>query len=224
MAEISNKFLAFVVVLTIGLSVLSTTTLLNKISILRTEPITEVTGKASTDNGNVSLRVTQDLSIILNTDLINFGSGFVNETNDPTNCGDNATLTVETGSYTNRNQCWTNWTASPTPFEIENNGNVNVTLDVKGPTSNSFFGGFADAWLYFKSSEGTESGVCPEIALNAAYQEFSGSSDDRICDNMAFTPVGADEMHLHVQVVIPAQLDPGAYSNGSIEFTAGALP
>ncbi|NTV23364.1 MAG: hypothetical protein HGA85_03240 [Nanoarchaeota archaeon] len=221
MKVVSNRSLAMLVVGVMCFSVLMSMLIMN--SLPRQVPV-KVTARATTDSGNVTIRVETSLSILLNQDTVNFGAGYVNDSNAL--CAANATLTAGAG-YTDRDDCWTNNTAQPGPLLLENDGNVNVSLTVKGPDSDTFFlgynpGAMTDQLLQWKFRN-NETDACTEnVTAALSWQNFSQVGDS-ICDNLRFTPEGQDELAIDVMVVIPATIPSGqTYENASIEFTAAA--
>ena len=221
---VSNKTLALLVVFAMFFSVVMSTLIMNS---LPKPPVRrEVTGRATNDMGNVTLTVETQMSIILNQDTVNFGSGYVNDTNPQ--CTANATL-VAGPAYidSSNNDCWTNNTAQPGPLLLENDGNINVSLTVKGPDSDTFFQGFnpgalSDQLLQWKFRN-NETDACTENVTAALdWQNFTQVAKN-ICDNMRFTPEAQDELAIDIMVVIPFNIPSGTtYENASIEFTASA--
>jgi hypothetical protein len=220
MAEISNKILAFLVVLTIGLTGVTTVTLLNRLSNIK-EARMPPTGRALTGAGNVSLTVQDATSIYLYKSLVDFGSGYVNTSKAA--CATNATLNSSYGYIdSDDNDCWTDNTKAPTALAVENDGNRNVSLTIKGPTVASFFQSQGApvaniSWL----SRNNESGSCAS-GLQNTFLSFDGTAQTA-CDRLLFTPSNSDDLAVDIQVVIPAGLSPGGYSNATIEFTAAAV-
>ena len=230
MDDISNRTLAVFLITAIVVSLGATLGVLNKLS-------SGPTGRATTDQGNVSLRVATEASIILNQAIVDFGSGFVNNTNP--GCTNNATLEAAAAyADSGGTDCWTA-TETPTSLLLENDGNVNVTLDVTGPNVIQFFthsveGAYADYSsndfeynLSWKVRD-DEAGACNEVGdagAASSYRPFTGSSQN-VCDNLdyyvAAGPDGQDEIAIDVEVKIPSDLYPGLYENTSIVFSAAA--
>ncbi len=213
---VSNKVLAFLVLFTMSLTVVSTLVTLNRLS----SAPEQLTARATTGQGNVSLIVSNTISIIMNTDTIDFGSGYVNTSNAA--CANNATLRAEhVFNDSNGNDCWTA-SESPGPLRIENDGNRNVTITVIGPNETTFFSGYTGSYEYNLSwkMRNNESGSCDEIPAGAdSYHTFIGTSQS-VCDNMDHQPSTSDEITIDVEVKIPSDLDPGTYENSTITFTA----
>ncbi|NTV23365.1 MAG: hypothetical protein HGA85_03245 [Nanoarchaeota archaeon] len=217
MEDISNRTLALFLVTAIIISLGTTVYTLNKLS-------GGTTGRASTDSGNVTLTVQQDLSILLNVDTVNWGAGAINATK----CN-NATLTAGAAynvpATADPNDCWTNNSLAPGPLLLENNGNVNASVSVVGPVSGDFFNGYAGFMQANLSWEmrNNETTACTEIVTAASnWQEFTGGSQG-ICDNMRYFPENQDEIAIDMKVFMNVSIPSGTtYENSTITFTAVA--
>ncbi len=216
MDDISNRtlalFLVSAIVVSLGITVYSLNILTQG----------SITGRATTQPGNVTVSIQDATSIRLYKSTVDFGSGYVNTTK--TACATNATLNA---SYryidSNNNDCWVGTTAppSPTALALENDGNRNVTITIKGPTPAGFFQGQGApianlSWL----SRNNETGACVS-GLQATFTSFTGASQSA-CTKLLFTPSNSDDLAIDIQVIIPAGLPVGGYSNATIEFTAAA--
>ena len=240
--ELSNKTLALLVVFAIFFSFFSTVSVLLKFNSLKIYK--EVTGQATTsvNSGRVNLTVEQSISILLNNATIDFGTGFVNVSENPP-CT-NATLSIvhtEGGdnTYSDPGNCWVSKTAGqPTqpesPFEIENDGNQNLSLTITGPPPYDFFTPFggsgnppsADPTVYnlsFSAAD-VDVGACGS-GETAAWTTFDGSAQP-VCnsgtpDNDFGFVSSMDQIAVNIQVQIPASgIDTGAeYKNQTITFT-----
>jgi hypothetical protein len=219
MSDISNKSLVFLVILSIGISAVTTLALMNK---LNTIPQI-ATGGATTQHGNITLEIESTLSIVLRESVVNFGSGYVNGScrfneGEATN---NATLTAGE-TFENLNGCWTNQTALPTSLRLENDGNMLANVLVKGPSDVHFFNDYSGTnpfGLLWKARDSTgEVGACS----GTLQEEFTGFDDTEksVCTALSFDPSTQDEISIDVRVIIPADLEPGIYQNSTIEFTA----
>ena len=108
----------------------------------------------------------------------------------------------------------------------KNDGNQNVTLEVRGPHEDTFFKDLAAATgnpynLTWKARN-NETGACT-TTLSTTYLHFTGgSSYDSICDNSGFryTPEDQDEIAIDVRVIIPDGLTAQEYKNDTITFQA----
>ena len=229
--KLSNKVLAFLVILAMSISLISALGLMNKIQEFLSKPI-ELTGKAPTDTGEVNLTVQLSISISLNVDTLDFGSGFINTTK----CT-NATLSIRHDNGANTyndsggNDCWRSTTGAdvpgPTnPFEVENDGDGNITLTITGPHPTDFFTGTnpptASTDLYNLSWQGENMDNGCTSGLVTSWTAFNGTTQ-MVCDNnlFGFIPT-SDELAINIKVQIPANgIDTGReYHNDSIVFTA----
>jgi hypothetical protein len=224
MTDISNRLLALLVLFAIGLTVLSSVTMLNRLSAIQ-RPAEKITGRAQSSQANVTLTVESSLSIMLRNDTINFGIGYVNDS-----CvagANNATLYAgATYNDTEGLDCWTaNETLySPTSLHIENDGNRNLSVTVKGPTPIAFFNntGERPAELMFRVRN-YQGSACPTSAtMQSDFMNFTGGLDN-VCTDFQYTPSDNDEIAIDVKVIIPAKILPGTYENSTIEFTGNQV-
>ncbi|NTV23363.1 MAG: hypothetical protein HGA85_03235 [Nanoarchaeota archaeon] len=137
-----------------------------------------LTGQASSQTGNVSVTLVQSISIYLVSSIVDFGTGYVNSTEKP-ECAYNATLTAAE-TYSDRDDCWTA-DSIPGPLILENAGNVNLTVSIKGPHVDGFFKGHqpnaTDQLLQWKTRN-NESGACSSFASGSNdWQNFTGRSE-----------------------------------------------
>ena len=215
MNDISNRTLAILLITAIVVSLGASVYTINVLP-----GLTGITGRASTGSGNVTLAVSTTVSIVMNADEVDFGSGYVNTSK--AGCADNATLRAgATYADSGGGDCWTA-SETPGPLVVENDGNRNITLTVTGPVVAAFFSSYPGSYEYNFSWQmrNNESGSCDEITAGAdSYQPFDGTAQS-ICTNMDFEPSSSDEIAVDIEVKIPADLDPGTYENATITFTA----
>jgi len=236
--DISNKFLAFLVISAIFLSGISSFALINKLNQFASGP-EPIVGLASSDAGQINLTVESTLSIILRgSSIIDFGSGYVNESDSNCVWSDwgnsyHANLTVEYQSYNDEDNCWVSQSGTPNqptnPFRVENDGNQNVTLEVEFPHPDAFFAGLGGSNLRNISwrARANESNACGG-SLPTTWT-FSSGSTQQICggaNKFRYNPEGpagnGDEIAVDVRVIVPAGLTPQEYKNDSITFTASS--
>ena len=158
------------------------------------------------------------MSILLDADVIDFGIGFVNTSKQDV-CGSNATL-IAGRYYTDYNDCWTAiGSAPPTPggFNITNDGNRNVTVCLRGPDKTSFFNSYSGGMPYDINWSGVNITGCA-VANLLANVSFS-SVNKTVCSDLKWEN-GIDRIGVDVLLRVPSNLLPGAYSNGTIDFTA----
>lgn len=214
MDDISNRTLALLLVTAIVVSL--------GVSVVTLQQIGQETptGYAPQDQGNVTLYVESQVSIILTTDTIDFGAGYV----DTELCPTNATLYAgQTYNDTDGVDCWTNNTQSPTSFVIQNDGNRNVTLDVTGPTVNAFFQSLGSAIkdISWRARQ-NETASCDAGAatFQQTYVSFDGTAQT-VCSDFLDDP-DTDSLAIDIKVIVPSDLPTGRYENSTIEFSAAA--
>ncbi len=217
--EISNKLLALLVVVAMGLSAVSTFTLLSRLSIIQAqEPFT---GKATSQQGTVNFTVQSSVSIVLTNSIVDFGSGFVNTSK----CGTNATLFAgATYNDTENNDCWVDTVnAAPVSFNIQNDGNRNVQLQVIGPDQRAFlnYSGSYPNNLTWRARNNESTSCVGGATFQTAYTDFGGALKT-VCSNMTFQPNNQDEIAVDIQIVIPADITPGKRENSTVDFQASA--
>ena len=217
MADISNRTLALLLVTAIVVSVGFTLFTLNGLE-------RSTTGRATLQPGNVSLTIQDATSIYLYKSIVDFGSGYVNTTK--TICATNATLNASYGYIDSAgNDCWVgsgSTPPSPTSLAVENDGNRNISLYVKGPPPATFYQGLGApvaniSWV----ARNNESSSC-NTGLSTSVLSFDGTVQTA-CSKMFFTPSTSDDVAIDIVVVIPAGLAPGVYTNSTIEFTAASV-
>lgn len=217
--EISNKFLAFVIAFSIVVSLSSTFFYMDKLSKL---PI-KTTAKATTEVGKINLTVQNSISIALLNSVIDFGSGFVNTSCAQINLdGRNYANLTAGASFIDVTDCWTGNT-TPTSFVIENNGNVNVSVKVVGPSALDFFNNYAGGYEYNLTviTRQQESNSCTNGLYSwPTYNPVELSENVTLCQNLKYYPDSEDSIAIDVNVLIPVDLDTGTYENSSIEFYA----
>ena len=216
MDDISNRTLAIFLITAIIVSLGATVTVLNKIN------LGSPTGMATSDTANVTLTVSSTVSFILKNDTVDFGSGYVNDTNNQY-CGTNATLIAATTYHDtlwsgSDRDCWTGSTA-PTAMHVENDGNNNITLMIRGPDNATFFNSYAGGLIYGIAFNATnyETGAC-NSGLASNWSEFGGVNHT-VCQDLLYAP-GTDEIAIGIKVIIPRNLPAATYRNQTIELTA----
>ena len=203
--DISNKFLAFLLVIAIGISIVGvgyTVTRLNKIGFL--------TGFATTDTGFVNITLGTNVSVTATTDTIDFGSGYL----DPTY--DWVVLTTEDGTTVPTN--WSNTTVySPVPLVLANDGNINITLNFSSDkAADAFIGGDGPYFKY--ASADKDAGACGS-GLVTTYTDVVAATQ-WVCTNMG-SASGQDEVYVNVSIKVPSGVTSGAKA-ATLSFTATA--
>jgi hypothetical protein len=216
MADISNRTLALLLISAIVVSLGITIYSLNMLT------TGKITGRATTQPGNVTVTIQDATSIWLYKSIVDFGVGYVNTSKAA--CATNATLNA---SYQYRDSegsdCWTDNTKSPTGMAVENDGNRNVTLQIEGPPPATFFqGAGAPVANISWKARNNESNSC-NTGLQSTYISFDGTLQTA-CSKLLFTPSNQDDIAIDIQVIVPAGLAPAVYTNSTIELTAAAAP
>jgi len=154
-----------------------------------------LTGYATTDTAIVNVTIDTTASIVFITDLIEFGRGNVIGTNTSATLYSNNTP-VEGG----------NWSAIDTHFELQNNGNKNVSLQLKGgKTAQQLLSGASPSYQYMVRDKTGEEGSCTDgaISLDTFYDVNVTDSGTVICGNLSATDT-MDEIWIDVKLVIPS--------------------
>ncbi|MBW3022472.1 hypothetical protein KY308_00005, partial [Candidatus Woesearchaeota archaeon] len=118
MGDVSNKTLAILVGVAIVVSIIGL------LSVGR-GGITYITARAGSGEGPVSVNLTSEISILV-TDSIDFGNGRVNST------ATNATLDSDAGTVDGGS-----WTPITEYIKIENDGTVNISVNVSADGDNN---------------------------------------------------------------------------------------
>lgn len=198
MEDISNKTLALLLVIAIVVSL---------VGIFTAEKggVLTISGRA-TDTGTAAFEQLSIASINV-TGAINFGAGRVDIGSQ------SATLDSSNGVTTNGN--WTGYGA--VGLLIENDGTVNISVDVQAnETSSSFIGGqSASPTLKYKIHE-EETGSCPDgIANGTVFALFGATGTDvkdedaRVCNSLLVDPT-KNSLNCTIQLVVPADATTGA--------------
>ncbi len=221
MADISNRTLATLLIAAIVVSLGGTLLSLNKLQ-------SGVTGRAQTDTGTTEVTVTQAVSIIITeptNNIIDFGEGRVNTT---AACNHRANLVAYadlTASYLDVDDCWIE-SGSPDPhgWVVENNGNLNASFSIEGPSATSFFsytGSYSDR-LHLVWRVNQSDGGCKEGRVEA-WTTFD--SNTTACDNLPWDESAEDDdVGIDVNVSIPSDVPGGTYTDATIEFYAVEYP
>ncbi|MEM4397282.1 MAG: hypothetical protein QW757_01495 [Candidatus Woesearchaeota archaeon] len=217
MDDISNRTLALFLVLSIVVSLGATIYTLNKLN-------PGITGKV-TQSGKVNLTVQNSISILLLNNLIDFGVGYVNTScNEIHNNGKNFSNLTAGSSYIDNSDCWVaDNIYQPTSFIIENNGNVNVSLKVAGPSPGAFFSGYTGVFeknLTLIARNNEPNSCASGLYSWPTYNWVEFSENKTICNNLKYYPDSEDSIAIDVNVLIPVDLQSGVYENSSIEFFA----
>jgi len=153
-----------------------------------------LTGKA-TSISRVNLTVSSKVQINFTTNNISFGFGSITS-------GNNATIDT-LGNVINGN-----WTPVFQGFEIENSGNVNVSLQLKtDKNASQFLGGASPGFRYNVTN--IEAGSCNStINLSQWYDVNITGDGTMICDLFEYNN-NRDSIRVDVRLIIPSDSSTG---------------
>ncbi len=209
MAEISNNLIASLLVIAILVSGVGVFTLAN----LR---IT-VTGRAPLEYGTANVSITGAVAIDMVRNVTDFGdsilagAGRILDTQSQNNCG--GLCAFDDGSEANGTNvagCDGTEALCAFPFVVENEGNVNVSLNISADTE-------ASSWIhsgagaYFKGKSGNVSGQTGSCSADygSGYGEGSWTalnvSETVVCSDLDYrdTPE-IDKLRIHFRLSIPS--------------------
>lgn len=190
-----TNILLIVAFLAVGLAVFNLIITINKVGDIET-----LTGFA-TDNATVNLTVESTAVVNFTTDNINWGTGYVNETES------SATLNSE-GTMTG-----TGWTVVTQSLILENIGSSDVEVNLSSSKSAADFIGGTSPVFQWKVSE-EEVGSCAGTLSLTSYTGVTvAPSNAGACTNLTAIST-ADELDIDIQVIVPADSASGA--KGSI--------
>lgn len=221
MDDISNRTLALFLVTAIIVSLGATIYSLNRFTTMGIS----ATGKA-TETGKVNLSVQNSISILLLTSVVDFGTGYVNVScSEILTGGKNFSNLTAAATFTDNTDCWTGSTL-PNGFVVENNGNVNVSIAVRGPTLASFFNSYSGPYKYNLTviARSNETNSCADGLVSwPTYAPREISSNATLCGRLKFYPDSSDTLAVDVNILVPLDLSSGTYENSSIEFYAAQV-
>jgi predicted secreted protein len=176
-----------------------------------------LTGYA-TSTGETNLTVETQATINFTTDLINWGSGRVNQGTTA------AALTSIEGSNNVTGGNWSLRTAGG--LQLENTGNVNVTLNLTSTkTATNFIGGTSPAFKWNISD--VERGSCLNVtgtgngtlAHYAFYDVNTSSDSQQFCGKFRYTDA-TDRIRIDFNLTVPSDSTTGSLTS---TITATAL-
>jgi len=151
--------------------------------------VNKMTGKA-TDTATANFTINSAASISFITDVINWGSGSVDEI--PTfGILDTEGTTTNTTGFTTVNQGLT----------LQNDGNVNVTVNITFSKNAAGFIGGTNPTFKWKASD-NESNSCNSAYNPSFYSGVSNISATNVCSNMPYDD-SHDAFDIDLQVEIP---------------------
>lgn len=220
--EVSNKTLAILVVAAIVV------TLGGTMLVLRTGPSAQLTGLVTDQTGTAQINVSTVVDIELEDQLIDFGTGHVNDSATDHNC----IMNTEGGAIDaqEENDCNGEWATKNDFMWIQNEGNVPISLTVTSSEDASGFITGSSPSFQVKSivdhlasdSQGDDTAdSCTGGAALNTYTELSGAIT--ICDSLGYEDA-ADEMLIYSQATIPADAQTGARTTTWTFSAADASP
>ncbi|MEM3374214.1 MAG: hypothetical protein QXE31_03245 [Candidatus Woesearchaeota archaeon] len=213
MDDISNRTLALFLVMSIVVSLGVTIYSLNKLNPFG------ITGQAQNVPGKVNLSVQNSISIILYNATVDFGTGFVNVSCSEILSNSKTAANLTAGAaFIDTSDCWTG-NKTPTSIIVENNGNVNVSVSIRGPDPRAFFGMYNGSFTYNLTAlaRNYEANSCAGT-LQSSYVQLNNNAS--FCTRLKYYPDSQDSIAIDVNVLIPVDLPAGTYENSTIEFYA----
>ncbi len=205
MSDISNKTLAILIGIAIVIS------LVGILSVGR-GGVVYLTGTATSGQGPVAFNATSEVSILVQ-DSINFGNGRVDST------ANNATLDSESTSATGGS-----WTFSAQRINIDNDGTVNISINVSADGDNNaagLIGGTSPLFQIKISQEEGTACVGSTKVTDYANGAVPNSTETplTICSLLNFGPQTSDEINISSRMVVPSDTEAGA-RNATLTFSA----
>ena len=197
--EISNRTLAILLVVAIAISLGGTIVSLNRLANVQA-PV--ITGFAGSDVGTATVNISSQASIKFNVSSVNFGNGWVNTSQGEDSCRMSAEGDDEASSSSSA--CTDEWDDDDwVALQIENDGNVNITVNVStdGPAS-EFVGTGGGFWFRVNESK---TGSCNSTnSLNASVDSQwtawpASDKQERVCSYLDYNDA-RDTLWLHLQV------------------------
>ncbi|MBD3204629.1 hypothetical protein GF327_10140 [Candidatus Woesearchaeota archaeon] len=223
MDDISNKTLATLLIAAIVITLGGTIISINRLSQV---PKAKISGRASTDTGTAEVTIQSSVSIVLQSNTVNFGTGYVNGSNAACASSPDVNISTDGSGGTNANDCWINasddsvWSNSNGNwFDVENDGTVNVSVDIFGPTNVSFFSGqeHSDSSVNQLLWQVRDAVNCHS---NNASDWIAFDTNSTLCGDLPAFPDASDNITVDVLVRFPYDQDATTYTNSSITFQA----
>jgi hypothetical protein len=206
MADISNKTLG---VFLLGAMIVSLGGFFIAFNHLDT-----VTGRAVTDTGTTNFTINSTISVAFIQNNVDFGSGIVNAT-DAHNCTLNTTGPgmLNGGVNPTGGPDCIGFNASLQPLRIQNQGTVNVTLNITfSQIASTFIGGTTPSFTY-RSSWNETTSSCGGNGLNAnisVNEVAAANTNISVCNATRFNWVtGSRTLNLDLGIKIPQDAAPG---------------
>ncbi len=194
MEEISNKTIAALLVVAMVLSLSGTFFSLNKLNMLQSG----VTGYATAynDNATATLNLASVTSITFTTNAVDWGSVQIDTAGGYTECN------LTTSSYGQAITGCSAGVTQPNPLVLENDGSVNVKVNITtNETPSSWIGGTNPGFYFIGSNN--EAGSCDSSTGNLVTTETALSTAEvTLCSNLTFDNT-ADTLNLDLKAEVP---------------------
>ncbi len=200
MEEISNKTIAALLVVAMVLSLSGTFFSLNKLNMLQKG----VTGYATAynDNATATLSLASVTSITYTTNAVDWGTGSVDTSNGFTECN------LTTSGLAAYSGCL-NFNAQPAPLVLENDGTVNVKVNITANETPSSWIGGTNPGFYFVGSD-NEAGSCDATTGNLVTTETALSTTEvTLCANLSYDNAN-DALNLDLKAQVPYDAPTGS--------------
>ena len=162
----------------------------------------QITGHSTvTDEAIVNVTVSSSAAINFTVDLVEFGTGSVN----------NGTLgsTLETG----QTPIGGTWSAEPAALTLENIGNVNLTLNISASeAADDYLGGKDPLFQYKVTDAASNTGACVGNGASA-YKNFTTTAASAVlaCNPLQFDD-DKDEIDVNIKLYIPSDSVTGTHT------------
>ncbi len=218
MEEISNKTLATLLVVAIVISLAGTFFAMRGVS----QVTNVISGAATSTSGTASVNISEQLSIKLVDPYlsVNFGPGFLNSSS--------IDCYLHTSQAT-KPDCWNvsggwDWAVSnPSPFLLENDGNVYANVTYTSTTNNTalwsgYTQGQPNLTIALLETTGRLTGCASSAGFdNTTITVGDGTAKVLLCNNMTYENAN-DQFYLPIGFGVPT-IGGGNYSTG-LTFTA----
>jgi len=199
--DISNRTLVFLTIIAIFFTLFGTATILGSLG----QDIPLITGFGPTVQGNVSVTVAATTSIRLNGQNVSFGNGSAF-----------GGVNLNTSSGVDNPSTFSD---NPGEFQVENDGNVDVSLTINGSTATQFITTGTSPkyeWVPINATQsGAVEGGC-DTALNVTKSNFSNTIAE-VCSNFTFRDAN-DTLNVSIFLFLPTDTEPQTYVDLDVEF------
>ena len=195
--EITNKTLALFLVVAVVISLGGAFMSMKKLGQLS---YGTSTGFIPSAQGNATLTINTQASIIFVYNLVDFGAGYVNASFN------NCTLLINSSNAITATGCvgFNTTTSQYDTFIIMNNGNtyLNVTMN-SSDNASTFIGGTSTIAALEYAITNNESGSClGTLPYNGTWTNIVQYDNPTVCGNLSYIP-GSRTLRMGLRVVIP---------------------